>query len=508
MNPLNDSRERENESEISENESELNDTVTTMKTGGFSGYRAYDDNIYFNKKSFVIFASRTDTHRKKTSMDRGLDLLPNLTSYHFINLAHSIEDMPMDLDENYRHVDGFQGRATMKNFTELKFDESTKLEKTPVEEALRRETLEKIEKIQDIPRIKWNFSYDSITEEHLQNDYFKVLEGFQRMKKILLKSVEESQFEMATSESLNSLIISEFQNMDFNVVYTLLVATQGWYFERLRVRLVDRINQYMMAYMNQEINLVWLFAQEIWRYDSDFLNPFEGRKFVTVRGFFRRWLEISMIRFYMFPLDPMKMDNLTEKTLKNAFTRIFDNVVYPLQEANEVNYKKLDVSERYYTKLKTIDRLTQMKDELDFEFRKMKKELENIFLRTRAELVEYGRYFLEVYLEKTQEFFPVDDFLTPKNHINLERLYQVLSYFRMVPDDIKPTPKWIMHFPIREQTDSDDQNVEATQTEPIAPTFHSDFIALGQEKFEIDFNIFFDRSFYNNFLNFNPNEFF
>lgn len=451
MNPINDSRDREDISEISDNDSELDDAASAIKSRRFSGYSSYR-NKYLQKKSFMLFSSRLHTRRQEDEMDRGVKLLPNLTSHYFLNLARSIEGGPVELDENHRHLDGFETRGTLKLFSKLKLAEATRLETSPFEEAIRQDTLDKLDSIQDIPRIKWNFSYDAVSEEHLQNDYFVILKGFQRMKDILLKGVAESNLSQKLTEKLNALIIDEFANIDLNVVFSLLVSTQGWYFDQLKVRLIDRINQYMMAYVNQEVNLIWIFAQEIWKYDGEFLNPFSGKETVTMRGFFKRWLEISLMRFYMFPLDPMKMDNLTESTLLGAFTRIFDNLVYPLQEANEANYKTLDIMERYYIKLRTIDRLTHMKDELDFEFRKIKREIENIFLRPRPELIDYGRYFLEVYLEKTQKFFPIPGF-TKNKKINLRRLFQVLSYFRMVPEDVVPDPQMLFNYPLRQEKD-------------------------------------------------------
>jgi hypothetical protein len=262
--------------------------------------------------------------------------------------------------------------------------------------------------------------------------------------------------------------------------------------------MIDRINSYMVYYTNQEINLIWLFAQEIWKYDTEFLNPFLEKDSVSVKALFTRWLEIALVKFHMFPKDQMKLDELTQKTLLNTFKRIFENIVYPIQEANQSNYSNLSLSEVYYTKLKTIDRLTHMKDELEYEFRLMKTNIENIFLLPRPELIEYGTYFFEVYMEKTQEFFPINDFLNAKKKINLKRFFKVLSYFRMVPDDITNESVWIKDYPmkvevlveiIEEQPDKKKDDKTETETTPPNlndPTSNSQTATESDPKVEKD----------------------
>jgi hypothetical protein len=448
LNPLSNTRDRDDQSEISDNESELNETLNAIKTRSFSGYHTMDNHEEVNKKSFAIFASRTEQMNQREDMFNDISLIPDLNSYHFINTSTTfMEDI--DLDMEYRHDDNFNAKKTLQIYAELKFKEAARIVKTRAQEIERQDELDKLDSSKEIPRIKWNFGYDLISQGALQNDYFQILSGFQKMKQILLDNIDKSNLSLKTTELLTKLVISEFKNMDYNVIYSLLVATEGWYFQHLKYRMVDRINQYMMYYTNQEINMIWIFAQEIWKYDSEFLNPFLEKKSISIRDLFSKWLEVALLKFHMFPLDSMKMDTLTESTLTNSFKKIFENLVYPLQEACQTNYEKLVKSDKYYVKLNTIDRLTHMKDELEYEFHKMKKSIENIFLRARPELVEYGTQFFEVYKEKTQQFFPVNDFLDENNNINLERFYKILSYFRMIPDDFINEKVWVNNFPLK-----------------------------------------------------------
>jgi hypothetical protein len=304
--------------------------------------------------------------------------------------------------------------------------------------------------------LKWDFHRDFITEEDLQKDFMTILQGFEKMKDILMEEVINSKLSDRQNMHLKQVIIDTFHDLQKNIIFTLLKGTDFLFFDILRTSIVNRINEYMINYTNQETNLLFLFAKEIWEFDHDFLKPrpVEEFPFVSFEDFFMKWLETCLYKYNAYPTDPMKISFSTENILQNVLTHIFEHVVYPIQEANYTRYENNNTTEAYYMHLGMIDRLTHMKDQLDIHFQEMVRSFESMFLRPRISLVKYGSVFLEEYTLMSQKFFEIDNLVkvadktTLHNMINVNRLFNILSYFRMVPDDAIDNKSFIVDFPL------------------------------------------------------------